>query len=133
MEKQLDLFVGIQENTPPQEQVCKYSNPLYTPKHVGCNDLSLCFDESKYQAMLKRIDKLATISERERNFLKLAATRFVAFNYDCIADYYASASKEMQEAMESLALVLIDYNRAIELGFVKLNKNMSNLYEAATK
>ena len=83
--------------------------------------------------MLKRIDKLATISERERNFLKLAATRFVAFNYDCIADYYASASKEMQEAMESLALVLIDYNRAIELGFVKLNKKMSNLYEAATK
>lgn len=59
----------------------------------------------------------------------MAASRFIEFNYESIADYYANASNEMQELMEKLALVIIDFDKAIEEGFVQLNDKMKMLYE----
>lgn len=35
----------------------------------------------------------------------------------------------MQELMEDSALVVIDFNKAIEKGFVELNDKMRKLYE----
>jgi hypothetical protein len=40
--------------------------------------------------------------------------RFIEFNYKNIAEYYSNAPKEIQELMEDLALVIIDFNKAIE-------------------
>lgn len=62
-------------------------------------------------------------------FLKLAASRHIVFNYENIADYYAIATKEMQELMEKSALVIIDFDKALEEGFVVLNDKMRKLYE----
>ena len=70
--------------------------------------------------MIRRINS-SNVSDAEKEFLRLAATRHIVFNYERIADYYASANKEMQELMEQSALVIIDFDRAIELGFVQLN------------
>lgn len=78
--------------------------------------------------MIRRIDD-SSVSEEEKTFLKFAATRFIEFNYESIADYYANANKEMQELMEKLALVIIDFDKAIEEGFVQLNDKMRRLYE----
>lgn len=78
--------------------------------------------------MMRRIDN-SGVSEEEKNFLRLAATRHIVFNYERIADYYAGASKEMQELMEKSALVIIDFDKAIEEGFVQLNDKMRRLYE----
>jgi len=75
------------------------------------------------------IDSNSGVSDEEKKFLKLAASRFIEFNYESIADYYASANKEMQELMEKLALVIIDFDKAIEEGFVQLNDKMRKLYE----
>lgn len=61
--------------------------------------------------------------------MRAAATRHIVFNYERIADYYASASKEVQELMEQSALVIIDFDKAIEQGFVQLNDKMRMLYE----
>ena len=72
---------------------------------------------------------MSTVNDEEKEFLRLAATRFVEFNYETIADYYVGASKEMQGLMEKLALVIIDFDRAIEDGFITLNKKMRELYE----
>lgn len=47
-------------------------------------------------------------------FLIDAASRHMVFNYKRIADFYAGQPKEIQELMESLALVIIDFDRAIE-------------------
>ena len=78
--------------------------------------------------MVRRIEN-SNVSEEEKAFLKLAATRHIVFNYERIADYYACESIEMQDLMEQSALDIIDFDRAIELGFVQLNEKMRKLYE----
>ena len=64
----------------------------------------------------------------EKTFLVEAARRHTVFNYEKIADYYAHASKEMQDFMERSALVIIDFNKAYELGYVKLAHEVANQY-----
>lgn len=71
----------------------------------------------------------SNVSEEEKKFLRYAATRFIVFNYESIADYYASADKEAQQLMEKLALVIIDFDKAIENGFVHINDELRRLYE----
>lgn len=61
-------------------------------------------------------------------FLIEATRRHTVFNYEKIADYYSHASKEMQKLMEQSALVIIDFNKAIESGYIKIKDEISNLY-----
>jgi ParB-like chromosome segregation protein Spo0J len=44
-------------------------------------------------------------------------------------DFYAHSSKEIQELMEDSALVIIDFDKAIEKGYVKLTKDIAAAYE----
>ena len=126
--KQLDLF-GFDEVIKGKDN--KYSSkvttPIYEPSGRKVHLLE-CYDHQKYLRMCHRIDQ-SNVSDEEKKFLKLAASRHIVFNYERIADYYANASKEMQELMEQSALVIIDFDRAIELGFVQLNEKMRALYE----
>lgn len=85
-----------------------------------------CIDISKYKELKNNISN-ANISDLEKKFLLYAATRHIVFNYSKIADYYASASPEMQQLMEKSALVIIDFNDAIAEGYVKLNKRMAEI------
>lgn len=130
MAKQLNLFGDLVEESTNKEEK-KYSmnvrTPIYEPSGRPVNVLE-CYDHQKYLRLVARIEN-SNISEEDKKFLKLAATRHIVFNYERIADYYANASKEVQELMEQSALVIIDFNRAIELGFVQLNEKMRNLYE----
>lgn len=105
----------------------KIQTPIYTPKNVETSVFD-CYDQQKYLRLIRRIDS-SNVSEEEKKFLRLAASRFVVFNYENIADYYARAGKEMQELMEKLALVIIDFDKAIEEGFVQINDKMRKLYE----
>jgi hypothetical protein len=70
------------------------------------------------------------VPEEEKTFLLLAATRFLKFDYKKIAEYYAHSNIEMQEIMEKLALVIIDYNKAIENGFVEFAHSILDQQEA---
>jgi hypothetical protein len=70
----------------------------------------------------------ANITQEEKLFLSTASNRHIVFDYSKIADYYSHASKEMQGLMEESALIIIDYNKAIENGYVKLSKNLAELY-----
>lgn len=129
MSKQLDLL-GF-ENVEIQESDNKYSKkvstPIYTPSGRPTS-IYECYDHQKYLRMIRRIDN-SNLSNEEKDFLRFAATRHIVFNYERIADYYASASKEMQDLMEQSALVIIDFDKAIEQGFVQLNEKMRLLYE----
>jgi hypothetical protein len=58
-----------------------------------------------------------------------AAKRHTVFNYRLIAEYYATASKEMQGLMERSALVIIDINNAIANGYVKLSERVKKLMQ----
>jgi hypothetical protein len=62
-----------------------------------------------------------------RGFLMAAATRHTVFNYENIAEFYAHQDSEVQELMRQSALVIIDFEQAIENGFVKLSKNIEQI------
>lgn len=130
--KQLDLFSpdeveSIQVDSLDSKYSRKVNTPIYTPSGRPTS-IYECYDHQKYLRMCRRIDQ-SNVSEEQKTFLKLAATRHIVFNYERIADYYANASKEMQELMEKLALVIIDFDKAIENGMVLLNDKMRKLYE----
>jgi hypothetical protein len=84
-------------------------------------------DTKKTDSLLEEIES-SSLSEDEKDFLKLAAQRHLAFNYKKVAEYYANASEEMQELMEKSALVIIDYDDAIANGYSKLNADILELF-----
>ena len=105
----------------------KVERPQYLPSKTKPNIAEL-YQYDKYSKLLANINK-ANISEEEKKFLRLAATRHIVFNYSKIADYYAHADKEMQELMEQSALVIIDINDAIANGYVKLSTQINKILE----
>ena len=64
-----------------------------------------------------------------KEFLINSSYRFLEFNYSNIAEYYAHADKELQEMMEDLALVIIDFNKAIADGYVEFSDKMREIVE----
>lgn len=100
--------------------------PTYEPQD-GEISLSECYDTTKTDTLVSAINS-AEISEDVKEFLKVAAYRHVAFNYEKIADYYAKATKEVQQLMEDSALVIVDFDKAIEDGYVKMSKDFMEQY-----
>jgi len=105
----------------------KIESPIYTPKGEKPKEFEL-YDLSKYDSIIEEINK-SELSDEEKTFLKITASRFIEFDYRKIAEYYSNANKEVQSFMEKQALVIIDYNQAIELGFVKLYDTLKTLSE----
>jgi hypothetical protein len=105
----------------------KIVSPIYEPKNEPPNESEL-YNTSVYDNLIAEIES-SNLNQKEKEFLKLAATRHIEFNYRKLADYYAHANNEIQELMENSALVIIDYDKAIELGFVKLFQELETLAE----
>ena len=105
----------------------KIETPIYEPKNAKPNESQL-YDRKIYNRLIEEIDS-SDLSSEEKDFLKLAATRHIEFNYRKIADFYAHSSNELQNLMENSALVIIDYDKAIEHGFVKLFHELETLAE----
>lgn len=105
----------------------KIDIPIYEPSNVKPSIREL-YEDSKTQKLLTDIQK-SSLSADEKAFLTLAAHRHVVFNYAKIADLYAHGNAELQRLMEDSALVIIDFDRAIELGYVKVTKELAALYE----
>ena len=108
----------------------KYSNkieaPVYEPKNKKPHILEL-LDNSKTLRLITEINN-SNIEDAEKKFLIEAARRHTVFNYEKIADYYANSDKEVQLLFEKSALVIIDFEKAIELGYVNLCKEITNQY-----
>lgn len=113
----------------------KYSRtikiPQYEPSNIKPNLWEL-YDKSKYTELARNI-ALADVPDDVRDFLMLAATRHVVFNYSKIADYYAHAEPKIQRLMEQSALVIIDIDDAIANGYVKLSQRMRELIDEQKK
>ena len=103
----------------------KITTPTYEPtgEEVSLQDL---VDTTKRDDLVRRI-QTADIPSDIEEFLKNAAQRHLRFNYRNIAEYYANAPKEVQELFEDSALVIIDYDKAIENGYVKLTKAIESM------
>ena len=107
-------------------EIEKYSTKTNIPQYEiqGLNiKLSDCIDKQKYLELLKEIEN-STVSDAQKKFLKLAATRHIRFIYKNIAEYYASTNSEMQRLMEHSALVIIDIDDAIRNGYARLTKEV---------
>jgi len=64
-------------------------------------------------------------------FFQLAAQRHIVFDYENIAEYYAHADPDVQEVMEALTLIIVDYDQAIEQGFVDFANKVTEAHEDA--
>lgn len=124
--KQINLFGENYEKKIESEYTQKIITPIYEPKMTKPHILEL-YDKQKTRRLLIEIDQ-SNLPIEEKSFLIEAARRHTIFNYEKIADYYAHASKEMQDFMERSALVIIDFDKAYELGYVKLAHEVANQY-----
>jgi hypothetical protein len=123
--KQFNMFGGI-ENQEDKKYTTKIQSPIYEPKNVKPHVLEL-YDNQKTKRLIREIDSSALPIE-EKMFLVDAARRHTIFNYEKIADYYAHSSKEMQEFMERSALVIVDFEKAIQNGYVRLCDDIKKQY-----
>jgi hypothetical protein len=97
----------------------KVEAPIYKPTGEKPK-VSELYDTERLRLLTREIDEATDITEEERVFLRMAATRHLTFDYQNIAEFYAHASAPLQRLMEQSALVIIDFKQAIELGFVKM-------------
>jgi len=113
-----------------EKVINNYSRKIEIPIYEPCEgaDLCDCIDTIKYKKLIADIEK-SEVSEEEKEFLRLSATRHIVFNYAKIGDYYAQASAEMQNLMENNALVIIDYDKAVERGFVNLTSRLIGIID----
>lgn len=125
-----DILSGVvnEERKAQEQYATKVAAPIYeitgdTP------DISELFDQTKARQLLADIESDGSISEDEREFLRLAAMRHVVFDYRNIAEYYAAASPAMQGLMEDSALVIIDFDAAIAGGYVRLKRGVEEMLE----
>ena len=106
----------------------KIEAPIYEIKGDRPDEADL-FDTTKTDALMEAIDN-SDMPDEVRQFMHASAQRHTVFRYDRIAEYYAHAPPDVQTLMEDSALVIIDFNKAIEHGFVKLTKDIADSYDA---
>lgn len=101
------------------------TSPIYKPSDWKPSIPDLV-EKERTTKLLTDIEA-STVTQEEKDFLKMAAARHNVFDYAKIADYYANATPEMQKLMEDSALVIIDYKKAIELGYIVLTKEIAKV------
>jgi len=122
----LDEF-GLDLNAEENPYSKKIESPHYeiTGAKPTISDL---VDAKKYDELKLKIDN-SNIPEDIKLFLLLASCRHLVFNYENIAEYYAHSEKEVQKLMEDNALVIIDFDSAIENGYVQLTEKFSEIFD----
>lgn len=125
--KQINLFGNqFKEDEGEKKYSSKIDTPIYEIKNAKPHILELV-NKEKTNRLIREINN-SNVSSEEKNFLIDAAKRHNVFNYEKIAEYYANSSKEMQNLMEHSALVIIDFERAIQLGYVRLCEEIKTQY-----
>jgi hypothetical protein len=123
----LDVPVPEDENEEENLYTTKIDAPVYTIR--GDKPLpNSTYDKTRVDTLLSAIET-SKVSDEEKQLLRAAATRHIVFDYAQLAELYAHSEPEMQRLMEDSALVIIDFNRAIELGYAKITKEMLDVFE----
>lgn len=116
---------GDAEHAKDDTYTNKIVAPIYEPKGEQ-PPLSALIDRSKTDNLIASIDS-AGIPDEIAGFLRQAAERHTVFNFRQIAEYYCHADATVQDLMERSGLVIIDFNKAIEYGFVHLTERLGKL------
>jgi len=123
----LDVWENLDDT---KEDENTYTQKIETPKYEPTGDKPTeeeLYNEDKVKELIKKIG-LSNATKDEKEFLIKAAYRHTVFNYKNIAEFYVHSSKEIQELMEDSALVIIDFKKAIQGGYIALNEKITNQY-----
>jgi hypothetical protein len=123
----LDVPTIEGENDEEEVYSTNVESPIYSITDEKPDEKEL-YNLEAYNRLISKIEA-SDLPDDKKEFLKLASTRHIEFNYKKIAEFYAHEEKLVQELMEENALVIIDYGKAIELGFVKLYADLESLSE----
>lgn len=111
----------------------KYTNkivtPVYEPKGE-CPEVSTLMDETKKNDLASDILK-AKLPRDVEAFLLAAASRHTIFDYRAIAEWYCHAPPNVQRLMERSALVIIDVEKALEEGYVRMSEELGEVFLGA--
>jgi hypothetical protein len=126
---ELDGIANEEDTEPDDTYTSKVERPQYEPTGEA-PPIEELVNPTKTAELLAEIESATGITDAERAFLIQAAQRHLQFSYQDVAEYYASASPEMQRLMEASALVIIDYDDAIKHGYARLTASLQEQKEA---
>jgi hypothetical protein len=113
-----------------KSEITKYSKkvdaPVYRPAGL-MPDISQLYDTSKTNKLIQDINE-SDIDDAIKHYLIAAAHRHTKINFELTAEYYCHAPKHVQKLMEDSALVIIDFKKAIENGYIKITTELYNEY-----
>lgn len=109
------------------EYTRKVESPKYEPKGEK-PAITALYDETKTRGLIERIER-SKLPEDEKRFLIAAAHRHTIFNFENVAEYYAHSGPDAQELFEESALVIIDFGKAIEQGFVVVSEGIRDAFK----
>lgn len=121
--------IGIGDPSEREFDSEKYTAKINTPIYEMKGDepeVEELYDTIKAGELSSRIMK-ADLPDDVRGFLMAAATRHTVFNYEKVAEFYAHQDEDVQDLMRQSALVIVDFDQAIENGYVKLTKALMHL------
>ena len=130
-----DDFFDILDGPDDKESENPYTDKIEGLTYESTGEIyapSDTFDSTKVSELLSDIEK-SELNEDEKMFLRAAATRHYCFNYAHVAELYSTSGMEMQELMEKSALVIVDYDKAVENGYAKLREVIGNDYDQSDK
>lgn len=122
--KQLAFFAQRDEG--PKKYAPSEGSPVYVPKDRRPHVLEL--SDNSRTVNLEREIEASSVPPEVKRFLMAAAQRHTVFNYELIADFYAHAAPEVQRLVEASALVIVDFDQAIERGYVRLCETIRALH-----
>lgn len=101
----------------------KIEAPIYEPTGPKPPVTDL-YDTTRRDQLQAEINTTPDLPDDIRTFLLSAAERHTVFRFDRIAEFYAHSPTDTQQLMENSTLVIIDFDRAIELGFVTMTEQL---------
>lgn len=100
-----------------------YTQKVVRPQYEITGDkpaVSEMYDCNRTKEIIARIDK-SDVPDDIKEFLRYAAYRHTVINYSRVAEFYAHSDKDVQELFEDSALVILDFEDAIDKGYVLCN------------
>jgi len=131
-----DLLLTLDPDNPlrVREDVTNpYSKKLLAPQYEIVGEepsIEDLYDETRTNELLASIDA-SSAPEEVKKFLRVAAARHTKFNYRNIAEFFPHQSEEVQALMRESVLVIIDFDDAMRLGYVRLDNRLTSLLDEA--
>lgn len=112
-----------------EEKEEEYTKKITTPEYKitgECPRVEDLYDAQKVFDLIKKIDKAKGLPDEVKSFLTAAAWRHCRIDFAKVAEFYAHANAKIQKLFEDSALVIIDYDKAISGGYVKICEALEN-------